>query len=31
MGMASIVVNSMGDVATVVVIIEVFMPPVVSI
>ena len=31
MGMAGIVVNSVGDMATVVVVVEVFMPRVVSI
>ena len=31
MGMASVVVDSMGDVATIVVVIEVFMPRVISI
>ena len=31
MGMASVVVDSMGDVATIVVVVEVFMPHVVSI
>ena len=31
MGMASIVVDSVGDMATVVIVIEVFMPHVVSI
>ena len=31
MGMAGVVVNSVGDVATIVVVIEVFMPCVVSI
>ena len=31
MGMAGVVVNSVGDVATVVIVVEVFMPRVVSI
>ena len=31
MGMAGIVVNSVGDMATVVIVIEVFMPHVISI
>ena len=31
MGMASIVIDSVGDVATIVVVVEVFMPRVISI
>ena len=31
MGMAGIVINSVGDVATVIVVVEVFMPRIISI